>query len=97
MLYLWQVRQTAGRFVDFDDLPSRRFDFVVNINQADWPELANLPGIGEKLAKQIVQYRADHGPFRSIDQLLELNGIGEKKLAAISPYVQELNTSRTAR
>lgn len=55
----------------------------VNINTATWEELASLPGIGEVLAKRIVAYRENKGPFQALTDLLKVEGIGEKKLEKI--------------
>jgi competence protein ComEA len=52
----------------------------VDINTADSAGLETLPGIGPETAKKIIAYRDEHGPFTSIDQLLEVPGIGEKTL-----------------
>ena len=57
----------------------------VDINTASAAELATLPGIGEVLAGRIADYRAEHGPFKSLDGLLEVEGIGEGKLAKLKP------------
>ena len=53
---------------------------LVDINTATAEELEQLMGIGPVLAQAIVDYRAEHGPFASIDELLEVSGIGETKL-----------------
>ncbi len=50
----------------------------VNINKASIPQLTQLTGVGEKKAIAIVKYRNKHGKFRSIDQLADVSGIGEK-------------------
>ena len=55
----------------------------VNINTADTAELAGLPGIGEVLARRIVDYRNAHGSFTAVEQLTNVEGIGEGKLEAI--------------
>ncbi len=53
----------------------------VNINTADATALAaEISGVGEKLASSIVQYRKQHGPFKSIDDLTAVKGIGDKML-----------------
>lgn len=52
----------------------------VDINSATAEELESLMGIGPVLAQAIVDYRAEHGPFASVDELLEVSGIGEAKL-----------------
>ena len=52
----------------------------VDINAATAEELQQLMGIGPVLAQAIVDSRAEHGPFESVDELLEVSGIGETKL-----------------
>lgn len=64
-----------------------RSGFLCDINFATWPELAQLPGIGQTLAERIVERRAKFGPYTSLNELLEIRGIGQKKLAAILPYL----------
>ena len=60
---------------------------LLNINTATAAELETLPGIGEVLAQRIVDYRTEHGPFSSADGLLEVSGIGDKKLEAIESLI----------
>lgn len=50
---------------------------VVNINTANATELEALPGIGAKKAQAIVEYRTKNGPFKSVDDLEKVNGIGK--------------------
>lgn len=59
----------------------------LNINAADEPALERLPGIGPSLASSIVEYRRTHGDFKSIQDLLDVPGIGPAKLAAIEDLV----------
>ena len=59
----------------------------LNINLASETELQSLPGIGPVLAKRIVDYRAAHGPFRSVRDLLKVQGIGQKKFESLEPQV----------
>ena len=49
----------------------------ININQADLEELQSLRGIGPSLATRIIEYREKHGPFRRIEDLMNVRGIGE--------------------
>lgn len=55
----------------------------ININQATAEQLDGLEGIGSTRAKAIVQYREQNGPFQSVDDLLQVKGIGPKLLEAI--------------
>ena len=50
----------------------------VDVNSADIYELDQLPGIGEVLAGRIIEYREEHGPFESLEDLCNVSGIGEK-------------------
>lgn len=52
----------------------------LNLNTASAEELTALPGIGEVLAERIVDYREEHGPFASEEELLNISGIGPAKL-----------------
>ena len=55
----------------------------VNINNATAEQLETLPGVGEVLAQRIMEYRADKGPFSSVEQLRNVEGIGPKKFEQI--------------
>ena len=59
----------------------------LDINSAPVEVLAELPGIGEVLAERIVEYRAEHGPFKTVEELTEVSGIGERKLAELEGRV----------
>lgn len=79
-----------GELVEFHQGPRRTIRFVVDINQADAAELAQIPGVGEKLAARIVAYRNTHGPFRAHDELRRVPGIGQKTLQSMQPYLRPL-------
>jgi competence protein ComEA len=59
----------------------------VNINSATESDFENLPGIGPVLAQKIVDYRSQHGPFRSIQDLMKVTGIGQKKFDSLQAYI----------
>ena len=60
---------------------------LVNVNTATETELETLTGVGPVLGAAIVQYRTDHGPFTSVDQLQDVSGIGPATLEALRPQV----------
>jgi competence protein ComEA len=59
----------------------------INLNSAEPWLLEALPGIGQDRAKAIVEYRAKHGPFRRIEELLNIEGIGESTLNRIKDLI----------
>jgi len=61
---------------------------TIDINKATANDFQKLPGIGPSLAKQIVAYREKHGPFRRVEDLMVIRGIGFKKWKQIRPYVR---------
>jgi len=78
------VRQ---RMIDIDRADPQSASYRVDLNSAGWPELAQLPGIGETLARRIIDWRTAHGPFRSLDQLRRVSGFGLKRIEAIREYL----------
>jgi competence protein ComEA len=76
-----------GKWIEVDRAAPKIALFQVDVNRADWVELAMLPGIGETLARRIVEWREQNGEFQSVEQLSQVQGIGAKKLAAIRPYL----------
>lgn len=61
--------------------------FTVNINTATAEELQQLEGVGEILSGRIVSHREAHGAFRSVEDLLDIQGIGETRLEKWRPYL----------
>ncbi len=61
--------------------------WLVDINRASAAELEKLPHIGPALAQRIVAYREQRGPFRSIEEIKQVKGIGERTFARIRPYL----------
>lgn len=60
---------------------------LINVNTAMSTELEELPGVGEVIAQAIVDYRTENGPFASVDQLLDVSGIGDATLENIRELV----------
>jgi competence protein ComEA len=80
-----------GGLIEIEHAAPRQARFLVDINEADWPELAQLPGVGETLARRIIKARAAHGPFRTRQQLLDVPGIGPTTLTRIEPFLGPLS------
>ena len=59
----------------------------LNLNTATAEELTALPGIGEELARRIVAYREENGPFGYEEDLTKVSGIGQGKLAALEGWI----------
>ncbi len=60
---------------------------ALDLNTAGAPDLEALPGIGPALAGRIIAYRQSHGPFKKIDDLMEVSGIGPQNLAKLKPHL----------
>ena len=63
-------------------------DGTIALNRAGSSELEGLPGVGPVLAERIVAFREEHGPFGTVEDLLQVPGIGEAKLASIRDLVR---------
>ena len=59
----------------------------LDLNSATEAELMELPGIGEELARRIVEYRENNGPFSAVEDIMQVSGIGESKFAGLKDRV----------
>lgn len=75
---------TAGAFQH----PAKKVPKVVSLNSATVPDLESLPGIGPSMSERIIKYRKEIGRFTAVEQLMDVPGIGEKKLAKMKPYLR---------
>jgi len=73
--------------VEIEHLEPRQFDFRIDVNSATWVKWGQLDGIGDALAHRIVADREQNGPFRSIDDLRRVKGIGPKTLEKLRPWL----------
>jgi len=80
-LLLALTLSTAGMALAADEQPK------VNLNSASTQELTALRGIGDKTAQAIIAYRESHGPFKSVEELVEVKGIGEKLMTSLRDQV----------
>ena len=81
------VATTAASEAEEQTTVTAEVSFPININTATAQQLETLPGIGPTYAQRIIDYRNTHGPYTSPSQLLNVSGIGEKRLAAIWDYI----------
>lgn len=79
-----------GRLIDIDRADPLQASYLVDINEADWPELLQLPGLGETMARRIISDRLQHGPFRSVEQLDRVNGIGPRTMERLRPFLMPI-------
>jgi competence protein ComEA len=80
----------GGRTINIERAEPIALEFKIDINQAQWPELSLMPNIGEQLAKRIVADRAERGPFKDLEELRRVRGIGPKTLESMKPFLQPL-------
>ena len=78
-----QTVPTAAATAAAETVPEETVSFPVNINTADADTLTALPGIGQVLAERILAYRQQNGSFRAVEEIMKVEGIGEKKAEAI--------------
>ncbi len=69
-------------------VPRRPVTFPLDLNSARVEDFMELPGIGEKLALRLVEYRKSHSGFRSVEELRKVRGIGEKRMKRLRPLVR---------
>ena len=60
---------------------------IVNLNTAAATDLERLPGIGEKTAARIVEYRQKNGPFKKVEELMNVRGVGEKNFLKLKSQI----------
>lgn len=76
-----------GEVIEIDRAEPLTARFLVDINKADWPEFAELPKVGETLARRIVESRQTNGAFRDHDDLRRVRGIGPLTLERLKPFL----------
>lgn len=81
--HLPEIEPAAAFTVDIPELENG----LININTANLHQFWSIDGIGETKARAIIKYRDEHGDFASVDDLVNVSGIGEKTLERIRKYL----------
>ncbi len=82
---VFQPKRTKN--TEWGDRKDSCLEGLVNINDADKDQLARLPGVGEKLAGEIIGHRKANGEYKTTEEIMNANGIKEKKYSVISRYL----------
>lgn len=98
MLGIFIGRSFQGNYIPLNNLPTQQIrptqsdapllDGKININTATLRELQLLPGVGEAIAQRIIDYREINNGFETIEDLMRVEGIGEKKFEQMKPYIK---------
>lgn len=83
MIYVPKI----GEQVQSVHTPGMQEEQKISVNVATKEELEKIPGVGPKKAENIMNYREENGPFQKVEDLLEVDGIGEKSLEKIKDYI----------
>lgn len=81
-----EQNQSSGNVADSEK--SAEQTKRVNINTAGLVELQNIPGVGEKKAQTIIDYRNKHGAFKKVQDLTKVKGIGTKSFQKMKPFIE---------
>ena len=93
-LTIW-LTLSRQRLVDFFHPPERIIRFNLDINTAPGTELSLLPGIGPTMASRIIDTRKQRGPFKSVDDIIQVSGIGKITLQKMRPFIRTIPDHHT--
>ncbi len=87
-------RNTTGAYIPVNDAKETitqeqaNKDGKIDINTATLEHLQLIPGIGPSIAQRIIDYRTENGGFKSVEEIMNVSGIGEKKFEQMKPYIK---------
>jgi len=84
----WKLAESGKAEIEITNQQPREYFYSIDINRASWVEWAQLDGIGEKLARRIVEDRNQNGPFRSVEDLSRVRGLGLKLIEKLRPFLK---------
>ena len=88
MIYVPSKEEVKDRTFETNENGTTKKSDKVNINTASKEELMTLPGIGESKAAAILAYRQENGPFSSLEELMQVDGIKEAVFSKIKVYIE---------
>lgn len=97
VIFRWRLSAGGQAEIEIINQQPREFFYSIDINQASWVEWAQLDGIGEKLARRIVGDRTQNGPFKSIDDVARVRGLGIKLIDKLRPFLKHDTASEEVR
>jgi len=98
LIFRWKLSGGWKSEIEIVSQQPREYFYSIDINKASWVEWAQLDGIGEKMAKRIVEDRDAHGPFKTIEQLDRVRGVGPKLIEKLRPFLKcDVNPPATKR
>lgn len=86
IIFIFSLFRLKDKGLDYREKEEYRFQ--IDINQADKTEFMLVPGIGSAMAENIISRRDEMGGFRSLEDLKEIRGIGQKTFLRISPFLK---------
>ena len=86
--FRWKLSGGGRTAIEITSQQPREYFYSIEINRASWVEWAQLDGIGEKLARRIVNDREERGPFDSIDDIRRVRGFGPKLIEKLRPFLR---------
>lgn len=88
MSWIWQYQQANVETITLAHAESHDFTFSFDINHGTWVEWMQLEGVGETTARNIVSHREEFGPFRSVDDVQRVPGIGKVTMEKMRPHLR---------